>query len=56
MKRSRTATCRAVLPHPKRATHYYPLGYKKLPRRQFKYLARVNDTVVGALSLKCSPP
>ena len=35
---------------------HHPLGYKKLPGRQIKYLARVNDTVVGALSFSASAP
>ncbi|MHB1287436.1 MAG: IS701 family transposase [Leptospirales bacterium] len=35
---------------------HHPLGYKRLPGRQIKYLARVNDTVVGALSFSASAP
>lgn len=35
---------------------HHPLGYKKLPGRQIKYLARVKDTVVGALSFSASAP
>lgn len=35
---------------------HHPLGLKRLPGRQVKYLARVDQTVVGALSFSASAP
>lgn len=35
---------------------HHPLGYKRLPGRQIKYLARVGETVIGAFSFSASAP